>query len=59
MHAFLAEPYGRSLTSMLVELAMMYLYGVPERHTTIVKRCDMKLDAVPLTAPMCTTHVSW
>ena len=25
---------------------MMQLYGVPERHTTIVKRCDMKLDAV-------------
>ena len=31
---------------MLVELAMMQLYGLPERHTTIVKRCDMKLDAV-------------
>ena len=34
---------------MLVELAMMHLYGVPEPHTTIVKHCDMKLDAVPLT----------
>ena len=46
VHAFLAETYGRSLTSMLVELAMMHLYGLPKRHTTIVKRCDMKLDAV-------------
>ena len=59
MHAFLADPYGRSLSSMLVELAMMHLYGVPERHTTIVNRCDMKLDAVPLTAPMRTAHVGW
>jgi hypothetical protein len=44
---------------MLVELAMMRLYGLPERHTTIAKRCDMKLDAVPLTAPMRTAHVGW
>ena len=39
---------------------MMYLYGLPERHMTIVKRCDMKLDAVPLSAPMRTlAHVGW
>ena len=25
-------------------------YGVPERHTTILKRCDMKLNAVRLAA---------
>ena len=53
VHAFLAESYGRLLTSMLVELAMMHLYGVPERHTTIVKRCDMKLDAARLAARTC------
>ena len=46
MHAFLAGTYGRSLSSMLVELAMVQLYRLPERHTTVVKRCDMKLDAV-------------
>ena len=59
MHAFLAEAYGRSLSSMLVELAMMHLYGLPERHTTIVKRCDMKLDAVhPCTQLMSADRLS-
>ena len=37
MHAFLAESYGCSLNSLLVEIDMMSLYGIPERHTTIVK----------------------
>ena len=46
VHAFPAEPYGRSLISMLEELAVACGYGDPERHTTILKRCDMKLDAV-------------
>ena len=50
VHAFPAEPYGRSLSSMLEELAVACGYGVPERHTTILKRCDMKLNAVRLTA---------
>ena len=50
VHAFPAEPYGRSLISMLEELAVACGYGDPERHTTILKRCDMKLDAVRLTA---------
>ena len=50
VHAFTAEPYGRSLSSMLEELAVACGYGVPERHTTILKRCDMKLNAVRLTA---------
>ena len=57
MHAFLAEAYGRSLSSMLVELAMMQLYGLPERHTTIVKRCDMKLDAVHPCAQLCSCRL--
>ena len=42
-----AEHYGRSLSSMQVEVAMAWPYGVPERHTAIVKRCDSALDAVP------------
>ena len=50
VHAFPAELYGRSLSSMLEELAVACGYGVPERHTTILKRCDMKLNAVRLTA---------
>ena len=40
VHAFPAEPYGRSLISMLEELAVACGYGDPERHTTILKRCD-------------------
>ena len=50
VHAFPAEPYGRSLSSMLDQLAVACGYGDPERHTTILKRCDMKLDAVWLAA---------
>ena len=42
-----AEHYGRSLSLMLLELAMVTPYGVPARHTAIVKRCDSALDAVP------------
>ena len=42
-----AEHYGRSLSLMLLELAMMTPYGDPARHTAIVKRCDSALDAVP------------
>ena len=53
MHTFPAEPYGRSLISMLEELAVACGYGDPERHTTILKRCDMKLDAVRLAARTC------
>ena len=50
VHAFPAEPYGRLLISMLEELAVACGYGLPERHTSILKRCDMKLDAVRLVA---------
>ena len=46
-----AERYGRSLSSMLLELVMVCLYGDPERHAATVPRCVMDLDAVPLTAP--------
>ena len=53
VHAFPAEPYGRSLISMLEELAVACGYGYPERHTTILKRCDMKLDAARLAARTC------
>ena len=42
-----AEHYGRSLSLMLLELAMVTPYGDPARHTAIVKRCDSALDAVP------------
>ena len=42
-----AEHCGRSLSLMLLELAMVCPYGVPARHTAIVKRCDSALDAVP------------
>ena len=52
MHALSADPYSRSLSSVLVQLAMMHLFGDPERHATIVKRCDTELDAVPLAAPL-------
>ena len=52
VHAFPAEPYGRSLISMLEELAVACGYGDPERHTTILKRCDMKLHAARLAARM-------
>ena len=50
VHAPQAAPYGRSLSSMLEELAVACGYGDPERHTTILKRCDMKLNAARLTA---------
>ena len=50
VHAPQAAPYGRSLSSMLEQLAVACGYEVPERHTTILKRCDMKLDAVRLAA---------
>ena len=42
-----AEHCGRSLSLMLLELAMVTPYGDPARHTAIVKRCDSALDAVP------------
>ena len=50
VHAPHAAPYGRSLSSVLEELAVACGFGDPERHTTILKRCDMKLNAVRLTA---------
>ena len=50
VHAPQAAPYGRSPSSMPEELAVACGYGDPERHTTILKRCDMKLNAVRLTA---------
>ena len=42
-----AEHCGRSLSLMLLELAMVAPYGDPARHTAIVKRCDSALDAEP------------
>ena len=48
VHAPPACQYGRSLGSMLEGLATACGYGDPERHLTIVKRCNMELDAVLL-----------
>ena len=42
-----AEHYGRSLSLMLLELAMVTPYGDPARHTAIVKRCGSALDGMP------------
>ena len=48
VHAPPACQHGRSLGSMLEGLATACGYGDPERHLTIVKRCNMELDAVLL-----------
>ena len=48
VHAPPACQHGRSLGSMLERLATACGYGDPERHLTIVKRCNMELDAVLL-----------
>ena len=54
-----AERSSQSLSSMLLELATMCLYGDPERHAAIVTHCVMDVDAVPLTAPHAYSCCMW
>ena len=52
MRGFLSSPYGRSLSGMLLELAMMIIYRDLVLCVTNVKRSDTALIPLPLAAPI-------